>query len=157
LAARDALTGLRNRRGWESALADEHARCQRYGGAASVLVVDLDDLKDTNDSAGHAAGDALLTTCAALLTDSSRPADVVARLGGDEFAVLAVHCDAVCVRTLQARLRVRLRLAGISASVGSATRWAGEDLADAWQRADQAMYRAKRRRKARTGTARRTT
>jgi diguanylate cyclase (GGDEF)-like protein len=147
LAARDRLTGLRNRLGWESALADEHARCQRYGGAASVLVVDLDDLKGTNDSAGHAAGDDLLVGCAALLADSSRPADVVARLGGDEFAVLAVQCDAVCVRALQARLRVRLRTAGISASVGSATRRAGEELADTWQRADAAMYRAKRRRK----------
>ena len=154
LAEHDLLTGLRNRRGWESALAGEHLRCQRYGGAASVLVVDLDELKDINDRAGHAAGDDLLTRCAALLADESRPADVVARLGGDEFAVLAVECDALCVRALQTRLRVRLRSAGISASVGSATRRSGEDLELTWQRSDQAMYRDKRRRKCSTAADR---
>lgn len=147
LAERDRLTGQRNRRGWESALTQEDTRCRRYGSVASVLVLDLDDLKCINDEAGHAAGDELLVRCAGLLAESSRPADAVARLGGDEFAVLAVECDAVCARALLARLRVRLRSAGIRASVGAATRRAGEDLGDAWRRADQAMYGDKRRRK----------
>ena len=146
LAERDPLTGLRNRRGWESAVSDEHVRCRRYGSAASVLVVELDRRGHTDDPAGLAAGDDLLVRCAALLADSSRPGDVVARLGGHEFAVLAVECDALCVRALQTRLRIRLRSAGISASVGSATRRGGEDLGVTWQRSDQAVYRDKRRR-----------
>lgn len=147
LAERDRLTGLRNRRGWESALAQENARCHRYGSTASVLALDLDDLKRTNDLAGHTAGDDLLVHCAAVLTGTSRPVDALARLGGDEFGVLAVECDAVAVRALLARLRVQLRSAGVAASAGSATRRAGEDLTDTWKRADQAMYRDKRRRK----------
>ena len=154
LAERDALTGLRNRRGWESALAHEDDRCQRYGSSATVLVVDLDRLEQTNDLHGHAAGDALLQRAAALLGEASRPADVVARLGGDEFGVLAVECDAVCARALQSRLRVRLRSAGLRASVGAASRRAGEQLATTWQRADEVRYRNERRRALLHGTTR---
>lgn len=147
LADRDLLTGLRNRRGWESALWQEHQRCQRYGSTPSVVVVDLDDLKSANDEGGHPAGDTLLVQCASVLAAVSRPGDVLARVGGDEFGVLAVQCDAAASRALVTRLRVQLRDAGVAASVGSATRRSGEDLSDAWRRADAAMYREKRRRK----------
>lgn len=147
LAERDRLTGLRNRRGWEAALAQEEQRCQRYGSTASVVALDLDDLKRTNDIAGHTAGDDLLVRCAGVLTRTSRPGDAQARLGGDEFGVLAVECDAVSVSALLARLRVQLRSAGVAASAGWATRRPGEDLVDTWGRADAAMYRDKRRRK----------
>lgn len=149
LAERDRLTGLHNRRGWESGLAREDDRCRRYGSSASVLVLDLDDLKRTNDAAGHAAGDELLTRCAGVLTGTSRPGDALARLGGDEFGVLAVQCDAVALRALLTRLRVQLRAAGVAASAGAATRRAGEELAGTWRRADAAMYRDKQRRKRR--------
>ena len=147
-AARDHLTGLLNRRGWQAALEVEEQRLRRYGGQASVLVLDLDGLKHINDTAGHVAGNEALTACARVLSSTCRPGDAAARTGGDEFAVLAVQCDAVCVRAIGARLRTRLRTAGVAASLGTATRRVGEDLEQAFARADMAMYRDKRRRSA---------
>ena len=146
LAERDQLTGLYNRRGWVTALEHEETRCRRYGSAASVIVLDLDELKQVNDRGGHAAGDELIALCAEVLRVTSRPGDTVARTGGDEFAVLAVECDAVSLRALAARLRMQLRTAGVSAATGGATRRAGEHLAETWARADASMYQEKRRR-----------
>ena len=142
----DRLTGLRNRRGWEAARGTEEQRARRYGSPVSVVVVDLDDLKGINDTAGHAAGDAALVACGQALQDVCRPADTVARTGGDEFSVLAVQCDAVSAVALARRARVQLRAAGVAASVGVAARRPQEGLEDTWRRADQAMYRDKRRR-----------
>jgi diguanylate cyclase (GGDEF)-like protein/PAS domain S-box-containing protein len=84
----DQLTGLYNRRRFEEELKHELARSGRYHAPGAVLNVDLDNFKSNNDSAGHAAGDAVLMTVARVLKRRLRPADVVARLGGDEFAVL---------------------------------------------------------------------
>lgn len=146
LADRDRLTGLRNQRGWEAALAAEEQRARRYGSSLGVLVLDLDDLNGVNDRAGHAAGDVLLRTCAEVLTQTCRPGDTLARLGGDEFGVLAVECDPACARALAMRLRVRLRSAGVPASLGWSTRRPDESLQDSWHRADEQVYRAQRRR-----------
>ena len=147
VAERDPLTGLRNRAGWQSAIETEEQRCRRYGGTASVLALDLDDLKLVNDTEGHATGDQLLVRCAEALAATARPGDAVARLGGDEFGVLAVECDSVSASALLVRVRVQLRAAGLSVSVAAATRRFGEGLDETWQRADTAMYRTKRRRK----------
>ncbi|MCA9528476.1 MAG: GGDEF domain-containing protein, partial [Myxococcales bacterium] len=84
-ACRDPLTGLLNRRGWESLLATEEQRCLRYGHAACVLMIDLDELKRTNDVLGHEAGDRLIEATALALRGATRSQDVVARVGGDEF------------------------------------------------------------------------
>lgn len=149
LAQRDQLTGLSNRRGWVTALEHEESRCQRYGAAASVLVLDLDELKQVNDTSGHAAGDELIALCGEVLRATSRPGDTVARTGGDEFAVLAVECDAADLRALRARLAMQLRAAGVSAATGGATRRPGEELSATWERADAAMYEDKRHRRRR--------
>lgn len=145
LAERDQLTGLHNRRGWGTALRHEEGRCQRYGTAASVLVLDLDGLKAVNDEGGHAAGDELIALCAEVLLVTSRPGDTVARTGGDEFTVLAVGCDGIALRAFEARLRTQLHAAGIRASIGGATRRREEHLTDTWHRADLRMYEDKRR------------
>jgi len=152
LAQLDQLTGLSNRRGWVTALEHESTRCLRYGAAASLLVLDLDELKQVNDTSGHAAGDELLALCAEVLRVTCRPGDTVARTGGDEFAILAVECDAASLRALEARLRMQLRTAGVSAATGGATRRPDEHLADTWKRADAAMYEDKRRRRGGRGT-----
>jgi diguanylate cyclase (GGDEF)-like protein len=149
LATRDQLTGLRNRHGWQDAVAAEQERCQRYGGAASVVVLDLDGLKTVNDRSGHGAGDRLLVAAGQALSSTCRPGDVLSRLGGDEFGILAVECDARAARALTRRLRVHLRTADVRVSLGCATRRHGETLVDTWQRADEAMYREKRTRRAR--------
>ena len=88
LADHDALSGLLNRRGFESTLERHMASCRRYGAAGALLVIDLDGFKLVNDTLGHGAGDALIVSCAHALKERLRETDVIARLGGDEFAVL---------------------------------------------------------------------
>jgi diguanylate cyclase (GGDEF)-like protein len=142
----DPLTGLANRRAWDELLAREEERCRRYGHPTAVFVLDLDDLKEVNDAAGHAAGDALLTGTAAALRDAVRDADVVARLGGDEFGIIAVECDATGAEQLLTRIRDALDRPGIRASVGIALREPTHGLERAWQEADRLMYQQKRAR-----------
>jgi diguanylate cyclase (GGDEF)-like protein len=136
----DPLTGLLNRRGWNRQLFREEARCQRYGQSCTLLVIDLDDLKQTNDQQGHCAGDRLIRQVGRLLADTVRQPDVVARVGGDEFAVLLVNTDALHARGFEKRLAAALSDAGIRASTGKASWQPGEALQDTLCRADKAMY-----------------
>jgi diguanylate cyclase len=144
-ALTDPLTGVGNRRAWDRLLEAEEARCRRYGSVASLVAIDLDELKRVNDAQGHAAGDRLLRRTAQVIDSCRRAADVVARLGGDEFGVLAVECDEPAAKVLADRLRGALEAAGIRASVGRATRRPSGTLADAWSAADTEMYAEKRR------------
>jgi len=144
-ALTDPLTGVGNRRAWDRLLDAEEARCQRYGSVASLVAVDLDELKRVNDREGHAAGDHLLLRTAQVIDSTRRAADVVARLGGDEFGVLAVECDEPAAKVLANRLRGALEAAGIRASVGHATRQPPGTLAQAWSAADADMYAHTRR------------
>jgi diguanylate cyclase len=139
-ALTDPLTGVGNRRAWDRLLEAEEARCQRYGSVASLVAIDLDELKRVNDAQGHAAGDRLLRRTAQVVDSCRRAADVVARLGGDEFGVLAVECDEPAAKVLAGRLRGALEAAGIRASVGHATRRPSGTLAEAWSAADAQMY-----------------
>jgi diguanylate cyclase len=144
-ALTDPLTGVGNRRAWDRLLEAEEARCRRYGSVASLVAIDLDELKRVNDREGHAAGDRLLLRTAQVIDSTRRAADVVARLGGDEFGVLAVECDEPAAKVLADRLRGALEAAGIRASVGHATRQPTGTLAQAWSAADADMYAHKRR------------
>ena len=139
-AERDALTGVGNRRAWNAALAAEEARARRLGSSASVLVMDLDALKETNDTHGHEAGDALLVRAAQVLGEQLRAVDLVVRLGGDEFAALLPDVGSAAAGEVLARLQAGLRLARVHASLGVATRRAASGLEAAWHRADAAMY-----------------
>ena len=142
-AHRDALTGAGNRHAWDAALAVEEARANALGSTASVLVLDLDALKETNDTHGHDAGDALLVRTARVLREQLREVDLVVRLGGDEFAALLPDVDATAAAGLTARLEEALHGAGVRASLGVATRRAATGLEEAWHRADAAMYAVK--------------
>jgi diguanylate cyclase len=144
-ALTDPLTGVGNRRAWDRLLEAEEARCRRYGSTASLVAIDLDELKRVNDGQGHAAGDRLLRRTAQVIDSTRRAADVVARLGGDEFGVLAVECDEAAAKVLAERLQGALQAAGIRASVGHATRRPSGDLVAAWAQADAEMYAHKRR------------
>jgi diguanylate cyclase len=144
-ALTDPLTGVGNRRAWDRLLEAEEARCRRYGSVASLVAIDLDELKRVNDRQGHAAGDLLLRRAAQVIDSTRRAADVVARLGGDEFGVLAVECDESAAKVLAGRLHRALEAAGIRASVGHATRQPSGTLAQAWSAADAEMYAHKRR------------
>ena len=146
-ALTDPLTGLANRRGWDRALASEERRRRRYGGPAAVIVVDLDELKEINDTQGHLSGDLLLKLVARVIRESSRDSDFLARTGGDEFAVLALDCDEPQMDVLVVRLRDALEAEGAAASVGGAVRRPSAGMADAWAEADDVMFAEKTRRK----------
>ncbi len=94
LSQLDVLTGLFNRRGWEKLLALEKLRCQQFGHAAGVVILDLGYFKDGNHTHGHAAGDRLLQTAATSIQQSLRAENIVAHLGGDEFGILLVEIEA---------------------------------------------------------------
>jgi diguanylate cyclase len=145
----DPLTGVANRRGFDRT-------CERWvhtSRSAFVLaVLDVDDFKRVNDTAGHAAGDALLRGVAQRLAESFRDTDVVARIGGDEFAVLAADLTLTqAERRLVAVLQqLGAELAGpdgrthtVTLSCGLAEFSAGDTPASLFERADQAQYAAK--------------
>lgn len=146
-AMTDAQTGLYNRRGWDTLLVQEEARCRRYGHSAAIIVADLDGLKLINDTRGHAAGDALIAKAADVIRACVRSNDLVARLGGDEFGILSVECDRTGAKTLFRRLRAAADAAGVAMSIGLAMREHSTGLEQACEKADQAMYDNKRARK----------
>ena len=142
----DPLTGVADRRGWDRAMETEERRRRRYGGHASVIVVDVDDLAGLNRSQGHLSGDLCLRMVADTLDEASRDSDTVARVGDDEFALLALDCDDAQVRVVVSRLRRALAQQGIGASVGGASRRAGVGLAAAWAEAEGVLETDKARR-----------
>ncbi len=139
----DGLTAVFSRRAWDQLLADEQKRFEQLADPTAVVVVDLDGLKTTNDSLGHAAGDALLERAAAAIRAGVRGSDPVARLGGDEFAVLLRGCTEVAATQRADRIRRALAAADVSASVGVAAAAPGTGLPAAVQAADAAMYAEK--------------
>ena len=142
----DALTGLMNRRGWDRFLAREEHRYRRFGEPASVLVLDLDLLKQVNDTRGHDAGDRYIQAAADTLRSTVRRVDALARLGGDEFAMV-VRAGAAESRELIARLEQALEQAGVLGSFGLAPYSIVSGFPGAVQAADQAMYERKRARR----------
>ena len=118
----DELTGVYNRRGWGNFLAIEEERCQRYGTSASIVIVDLDELKHINDTKGHAEGDVLIQKTADCLRSVVRPFDIIARIGGDEFALLIVESSEQLMLQLIKRIRIKLKSEKVLASIGWAAR-----------------------------------
>ncbi len=105
LSTTDVLTGLLNRRGFESAAEREWVRARRTRGDLVLFCVDLDGFKQVNDTHGHSEGDQLLQDVAELLRRTFRASEVIARLGGDEFAVLAVDSGDEIEAVVEGRLR----------------------------------------------------
>lgn len=143
-AMTDALTGLYNRRGWEQLLTAEEGRCRHYGYSACIVSIDLDNLKQVNDTQGHASGDQLIKKAAQIIRSTVRKDDIVARVGGDEFVILVVEGNSQTTSSLLVRLRTQLSAADVHASLGFAQRNPTLDLQAAWHEADQAMYVCKR-------------
>jgi diguanylate cyclase (GGDEF)-like protein len=149
LADLDGLTGLHNRRYFHETLAREVARAHRYNRKAALIVFDLDDFKDVNDRIGHLAADAVLAEAAERVRDVVRSADIACRVGGDEFAVILPESGLHDAQRLHARIQGivsdrpiggagRLRL-----SAGLAELQSGDDSVAFFERADEALYRAK--------------
>jgi diguanylate cyclase (GGDEF)-like protein len=153
LATRDELTQLFNRRHMQQLLDTEQARCGRSGRPFSIAVVDIDHFKRINDAHGHGVGDQALKSVAAILTAGMRELDVVARWGGEEFLLLFPDTDSdtasVVLRRVLNDLGKAVVCVGkpqlrITFSAGVAQLAAGEDTDRTIERADAALYEAKR-------------
>jgi diguanylate cyclase (GGDEF)-like protein len=152
LSITDGLTKLHNHRFFQDHLTREIKRVTRSGEPLSMLLTDIDDFKQLNDRFGHAAGDELLTRIAQILVDSVRDSDLVARYGGEEFVVLALGCDLRAAEALAEKIRTAiaessfilddsLRPLRVTVSVGVASFRGNRKRF--FQRADEALYRAK--------------
>jgi diguanylate cyclase (GGDEF)-like protein len=149
LADLDALTGLHNRRYFHETLQREVARAQRYNRNLALVVFDLDDFKAINDRIGHLAGDAVLAEAAQRVRDVVRSADVACRVGGDEFAVILPESSVTDADQLYKRLShaVSARPVGqagrLHLSAGVTQLRPEDDAVALFERADEALYRAK--------------
>jgi diguanylate cyclase (GGDEF)-like protein len=153
LADHDSLTGLLNRRSFRTKLDRQVSFSARYGGQGAVMVIDIDGLKEVNDSLGHQPGDNLIRRVARILRERVRDTDTVARLSGDEFAVLIPQADVDGAMQLGEDLREQVAEAFPAGSeLGSATisvgitMFGGKDGSAAEAvlvAADHAMYQAK--------------
>ena len=153
LATVDPLTGIANRQAVLSRVEEELARAVRYHRPLSVILVDLDHFKRLNDSHGHAAGDAVLRTVAQLLAANVRSVDVAGRYGGEEFLLLLPETEQDEAVEVMVRLQRNLTKAFflhnnervlITFSAGVAQRRADEPQTTIVERADRALYQAKR-------------
>lgn len=157
LVDEDPLIPIANRRAFMRELARMIAFAKRYGVPASIVYFDIDNMKQVNDTWGHAAGDAALLQVARLLVENVRNTDFVGRLGGDELGVLLVQADQKRAERKAAELvaavvaqplvwegcSIPLTVAyGVHAFSG------GEDTNEVIAAADRAMYRRKNRKKA---------
>ena len=155
MAWHDDLTGLPNRRLLEDRVSQELVRARRVGEGVCMFFVDLDRFKNVNDTYGHAAGDELIRQVAERLCATVRRQDTVARLGGDEFAVLlpgltdrnaVEHLARRSLEALHAPYQIGERDVRASASIGIAlTPDHGDTFDELLSRADEAMYRSKRK------------
>jgi diguanylate cyclase (GGDEF)-like protein len=147
LSRRDSLTDVGNRRAYDERLGSEVARAHRAGVPLSLVLLDVDGLKELNDSYGHLAGDTMLRTVAKVLGESARAADDVFRIGGDEFAVLLpgaaqAEADVVAGRFAAALSEHRTPRGPMRASSGVAELLGSDPLALHAQ-ADARLYDAK--------------
>ncbi len=155
LSSRDPLTGLANRRQFETALASEVDRVARAGEPALVLLIDIDHFKVVNDTHGHPVGDLVLKSVAQALADCIRPMDTLARYGGEEFAMILPNCAPTFGQAVAERIRLMVQHASVtvapsqkvsvSVSIGGAfaPQWVRSSAALWVDRADQQLYRAK--------------
>jgi len=152
IAVTDELSGLSSRRYFETRLAEEWARRERYGTPLAVALFDLDRFKGINDSMGHAAGDRVLRRFGELVRTEIRSTDVACRYGGEEFAVLFAESTAAAASAVAERVRRSLRRQefqwegkafGATVSAGVADAEETRERPQLVFRADQALYRAK--------------
>jgi diguanylate cyclase (GGDEF)-like protein/PAS domain S-box-containing protein len=161
-ALTDELTGLPNRRMFDTSLRNRLDNLTRYHWQFGLLVVDIDFFKAVNDQYGHAVGDAVLVGVARTLAGAIRGGDVVARWGGEEFAVLVEASDAAGLHEMAERLRLlvansEVRHEGLTlpvyVSVGGALASSRDDPESLFERADRALYSAKADGRNRTAVA----
>lgn len=150
----DPLTGLFNRRYLKTRLDEEISRAERHELALSVLMIDIDHFKGINDTFGHLVGDNVIRQVARVVSEASRPSDTAIRYGGEEMLVVASQTDLRTALAFAERLRAVIADQAIKISAGKTTRVtasfgvssfeAGDTCATLVERADRAVYAAKR-------------
>ncbi len=152
-ARTDPLTELPNRRAFDEELERRISERHRYGAALSSLMVDIDHFKKVNDAFGHQAGDEVLRGVADVLRDTMRDTDIVARIGGEEIAILLPSSGAEDGNRAAERARKAIeqavftyggRTIRVTASIGGAECLPDETGLSLMERADEALYCAKR-------------
>jgi len=155
LAMTDELTGLMNRRGFETELHRVLSSATRHNEHGILIYIDLDDFKPVNDQYGHAAGDEVLRHVGQVLAENIRDSDYICRLGGDEFAVLmprtAWENGLSRAGVIESRLNTasviwQNRTIKIQASLGLQRYTSNDELSDLLIKADKAMYKTKKHR-----------
>lgn len=154
LSRTDGLTGLLNRKTWETELTNEFKRYQRYGQVSSLVMFDIDHFKKINDGFGHPAGDEVIRQTATISMDCIRDIDLAGRYGGEEFTILLSNTDADGALVVAERIRKRIEenhilyeghdidytvslgVTEICASLSDPTHWIDS--------ADKGLYQAKR-------------
>lgn len=152
-ALQDKLTGLNNRGSFDASLKREIDMAQRQNTPLSILILDIDHFKSVNDTYGHSSGDQALQTLARSITDTMRRSDIAFRFGGEEFTLILSNTDLESARLVAERLRVAAsqlschdgkRTFGFTISVGVAQLTSGEIGTELFDRADKALYLAKK-------------
>jgi len=151
LSLTDSLTGVANRRRFESQLKDDVQHSHRYGSTVTVVMIDLDHFKLVNDEFGHETGDKVLAISAAIFVRICRETDFVARIGGDEFVILLRDTAISAAESVISRIRVEMNttvtapmIHGVSGSFGIAQISDKDTPATLLSRADSAMYKVKK-------------
>jgi len=142
----DVLTGVLNRNGFEKQKKIAIQRSQEQDSPIAIASIDLDDLKRTNDTLGHTAGDLYLKNAANALLAASRTTDIPARIGGDEFQVLLMNTTPEFAKAWKERVVKEMDERGVKASIGIEP----IDLSNVEEsinKADQKMYEEKRSKK----------
>lgn len=149
----DPLTGILNRSGYAESVNKEFVRWKRYETALSLAVIDLDLFKNINDSYGHSVGDKVLANVARQIESKIRECDILCRYGGEEFVLLLPETEMNASLALLEKLRISLEACNfhfqdqpvpVTMSCGVASFRKGDSIEDVFDRADQAMYLAKR-------------
>jgi diguanylate cyclase (GGDEF)-like protein len=159
LADIDSHTGLHNRRYFHETLAREVARSQRYERPLAVIVFDVDDFKSINDRFGHLAGDTVLGQVGERVRGVVRTSDIACRVGGDEFGVILPESSLEDAEQLCERLKSHMaghpipQAGRLHISAGIAGLRPQEDAVSLFERADDALYRAKEAGKGRVAIA----
>jgi diguanylate cyclase (GGDEF)-like protein len=150
LAEIDSLTGVYNRRKIEEILSRESERSKRYGNTVSLMLIDIDNFKDVNDTYGHQMGDEVLKRIARIIRQNLRRTDSVGRYGGEEFLVILPETEVQKAIKAGERIRKaveseRFRFGKVTVSVGVTVLKSTDDFGTLFNRLDRAMYLAKER------------